>query len=239
MTGTEGRAEICLWHLVAGRGPAPEDGLTDVELRRARGFRSDRDRDRFVFFRGALRRILGACLAVEPGRVPLVEGGHEKPRVPPRDGAAELHFNLSHSGDQGLLAVCRTAPVGIDIEMLRPVRGADHLVARFFSAAENAAYRALPPEQQTVGFLRGWTRKEAYLKATGTGLSFSPERMSVTLGPDETARLIAVDGDPEAPGRWHLADCDPAADSVAALAVAAPAARLVWCGRPATAASGA
>jgi 4'-phosphopantetheinyl transferase len=221
-------AEVHLWHLVSGTGALGSDPafLSAMETARAAEYR--RGQDLFVFFRSALRRILGGYLALPPAEVPLSAERYEKPRVLPRGRAQELHFNLTHSGSQGLLAVCRSVSVGVDLEVARPVADADRLAARFFSPKERAAYGCLPAEQRTLAFLRCWTRKEAYLKATGAGLSFPLEKFSVSLSADEPARLIEVDDDPAAALGWCLRDCDPAADCVAALVVAAPTATVVW-----------
>jgi 4'-phosphopantetheinyl transferase len=228
MAGSGGRAEVHLWRVVAdGDTGAARGVLSPGEIRRADAFRMPRDRERFALFRGALRRVLGRYLSLEPAQVPLSAEAYEKPRVSV-GGAAELHFNLSHSGGEGLIAVCRTAAVGVDVEVVRPVSRADALVARFFSASEQAAYANLAAKEREVAFLRCWTRKEAYLKAIGTGIAFPPERLSVTLAPGEPARLIGVDGDPEASRRWQLVDCDPTAGTVAALAVDAAEIDVVW-----------
>jgi 4'-phosphopantetheinyl transferase len=220
---------VHLWHVVAeGDAGVARAVLSPVEIRRADAFRAPRDRERFALFRGALRHVLGGYLSVEPAEVPLSAEAYDKPRAPPAEGAAELHFNLTHSGGEGLIAVCRTAAVGVDLEVMRVVNRADALVGRFFSSSEQAAYAALPAAERGVAFLRCWTRKEAYLKAIGTGISFPPELLSVTLSSGEPARLIRVEGDPEAHGRWLLRDCDPTADTVAALAVDAAEVDVVW-----------
>jgi 4'-phosphopantetheinyl transferase len=84
--------------------------------------------------------------------------------------------------------------VGIDVEAIRTIRDADAIAARFFSRRENETYRALDPEDKPLGFFNCWTRKEAFVKALGAGLSHRLDRFDVSLAPGEPARILSVDG---------------------------------------------
>jgi len=226
-------AQIRIWRIGAAR-PRPQIDalratLTEAETARADAFRTARDRDRFIVFRGALRDVLGRGLGLAPDRVALAFGPFGKPHLPPGPGPAALHFNLAHSGDLGLLAVCDGGPVGIDVELARPIPRADRIAARVFAVPERAAYDALPAAERPMAFLRCWTRKEAYLKATGDGLSFAPERICVTLGPAEAPRIVHVDARPGEASRWRLHHLDLAPlGAVGALAAAHDAAAPRW-----------
>lgn len=170
---------------------ALEAGLTEVERGRAARYRAPADARRFSAARGWLRQVLGAALGVEPGAVALSQGPG-KPRLADRAGP---RFNLSHAGALALIAVAEQE-VGVDVE---PVAGAGRwadVVDLVCSAGEAAALRRLPPEEQSAAFLRAWTAKEAYLKATGTGLTVPPD--GVEVGDLDGAGAI---GGAEAAGR--------------------------------------
>src|SRR5262249_15269295 len=135
------------------------------------------------------------------------------------DEATDLRFNLSHSHDLALLAVVRGRQVGIDVERLRMLDDAGRLVARFFSAWERDEFLALPQPERQAAFVGGWTRKEAYMKATGQGFSRPLEAFDVPLAPGVPPALLRVAGRPDEPARWTLSDLDPGPGFVAAVAV--------------------
>ena len=130
----------------------------------------------------------------------FADGEHGKPASP---DAADLQFNLSHSHEAGLVAVLRGVRVGVDVELARPGRRFTGLAGKFFSAAENQALLGLAEAKQRQAFYRAWVRKEAYLKAWGTGLSFPSNRFTLSFLAGEPSRLI----DSEMPGD------DPAAQA--------------------------
>lgn len=211
---------VDLWRIPAAP-PAPRALLSAAEIARADAFRFAADRARFTACRSALRQVLACYLDEAPERIALVDGPHGKPRLP----GGGLHFNLAHSGPEAVLAVSRHGPVGIDIEEARSARHADRLLPRVLSPAERAACAALPDAARAMAFLRAWTCKEAYAKATGEGLSLAVTRITVALnGP---ARLIEVEGRPCEETRWALHALDTGPNMVGALA-AAPGAALRW-----------
>jgi 4'-phosphopantetheinyl transferase len=158
------------------------------------------DRERFVAARSGLRRILGRYLGCPADAVAFRLGSHGKPALdhdePP------LSFNLSHSGDLALLAVVRRGEVGVDVEREQATIDVESMAARWFSAAEQRALLALPPEARAAAFFRGWTRKESYIKAHGEGLSLPLDRFTVSL--DEGAHVGFTCDDPAEAGRWWL-----------------------------------
>jgi 4'-phosphopantetheinyl transferase len=155
------------------------DTLSPTERHRARRFRFERDRRRFIVARGRLREELAARLGVRPERVALEYGENGKPRLAGR----ELHFSVSHCDDVALLAFSKDAEIGVDVEAIRPVREADAIATQFFTPAERAAYLALAPRRRLLGFLRLWTRKEAFVKALGSGFSLPLERLDLSRAP--------------------------------------------------------
>jgi 4'-phosphopantetheinyl transferase len=189
--------------------------LSADEQARAARFHFDSDRLHFTSARGQLRCILAACLQITPQAVMFVYNPHGKPA---QVNAPDLHFNLSHSSGLGLLALSTGQAVGIDIESIRPAVDRDNIARRFFAPAEVAALHALPAEQQEQAFFTCWTRKEAYIKARGLGLSIPLGQFVVSLAPGEPARLLARE--PGAPaGQYAMAAIDPGPGQVAAVAV--------------------
>ncbi|MEB3231558.1 MAG: 4'-phosphopantetheinyl transferase superfamily protein [Leptolyngbyaceae bacterium] len=145
------------------------------ERDRAARFRFDHHRHHFVVARGFLRLILAAYTGQSPASLEFSYGDRGKPflvspAVPPASHSP-VYFNLSHAAGIALYAVSGDRPVGIDVESIRPVSSVTGLAQRFFFHEEYAVIQNLPPAQQEAVFFRGWTRKEAYLKATGDGLA--------------------------------------------------------------------
>ncbi|NOZ57755.1 MAG: 4'-phosphopantetheinyl transferase superfamily protein [Calditrichaeota bacterium] len=191
--------------------------LSDDERKRAFRFHFDRDRRRFSVARGALRQILGAYLALEPSAIRFGYSDHGKPFLAGPDTGLDLRFNVSHSDDVALVAVTQGREVGIDVEKLRPEFAGLEIAERFFSPAEVDALRSLPLELQSRGFFNCWTRKEAFVKATGKGLSFPLRAFDVTLVPGEAPKLLRVEGDD--PSRWTVLEVVPEPGFAGALVV--------------------
>lgn len=171
-----------------GRGPL----LSGDERTRARRFVFDRDRHAFERARGALRMTLARYLDIEPARIEFDYNAHGKPSLKPAIKTPAVCFNLSHSGDLALIAITRSTHVGIDIERLRPDLATMKLARTAFSPAEVTALSALPRELFVRGFYHCWTRKEAFIKAVGEGLSFPLDAFDVSLRPDSPAELLAL-----------------------------------------------
>lgn len=190
--------------------PDPHHLSRDEHARAAR-FVFDRDRIRYLAGRARLRCILGRYLGLPPEKIVFDYGPYGRPSV------RGIVFNLSHTGDLALLAVTRDVALGVDIETVREI---DMGVAdAHFSPSEIEALHALPTVQRTAAFYRCWTRKEAYLKAKGTGLSTALASFTVSLGPDDPARLLFCASGEE--GEWTLHDLAPASEIVGALALRA------------------
>lgn len=191
--------------------------LAPDELARAERFLVDANRTGYVVGRGRLRQILAQYLSLPARELRFAYGDAGKPCLVeslPRP----LHFNLSHSGGLAALAVCTECPVGVDIEEIRTIT--DKLAERYFSAVEVGAIAALPPEQQTVGFFRCWTRKEAVVKAVGGGLNIPLKSFVVSVEDESHPELMRADASsPIAQSRWKLFDFSPASGFAGAVAV--------------------
>jgi len=188
-------------------------------LDRARRFHFQRDSERFIVTRGLLRCILGRYLGIEPGRLRFVYNSYGKPALATASDEGALCFNLSHSGGLALYAVARGRQVGIDLERIRAVPEIEQIAQRFFSSREYAAFRSLAAGLRQEAFYSCWTRKEAYIKARGQGLSLPLDQFDVSLVPGEPARLLDVRGDSQDGHHWLLRELEPGPGYVAALAV--------------------
>jgi 4'-phosphopantetheinyl transferase len=186
------------------------------ERERADRFRFPRDRDRFLAARGILRLLLARYLRGDPERVKFRYGRSGKPELPESSRTPTLHFNISHSRGLGLFAFAHARRVGIDLEALRPVPEAEQIAERFFSPRERSALLALPRTARLESFLRLWTCKEAFLKASGEGLSRPLHEVEVELSGDRPARLVLGE-DPPVASPWILQEISPSSGFVAAL----------------------
>jgi 4'-phosphopantetheinyl transferase len=172
------------------------------ERERAARFRYERDRRRFMGGRGILRSILGRYLECAPAELSFSYGWRAKPFLP----GTTLQFNLAHSDILAVLAVARSGAVGVDVERVRPVPDCDRIIHSFFSSVEIKAISTLPPAERLRGFFTCWTRKEAYVKARGDGITTQLDRFSVPVVPGSPPRLLHVEGTPEAETHWSFHD---------------------------------
>lgn len=216
-----GPAEVHVWRASLRQSETTVERLLHTlardEQERAARFHFQKDHDGFVVARGALREILGRCLRVEPAQLRFSYSSYGKPALIAAPGWPDLHFNVSHSHELALLAVAQGRTLGVDIEFLRPAVADGEVAERFFSAYEVARLRALPAAQQTRAFFNCWTRKEAYIKARGEGLSWPLSQFDVSLAPEEPVAILCTRGDPQEAARWSLQELRPAADYAAAL----------------------
>jgi 4'-phosphopantetheinyl transferase len=191
--------------------------LAEDERARAARFRFERDARRFVVARSALRAVLGGYLGVAPGGLAFSHGAHGKPAL--SGGHTALHFNVAHSGEVAVVAAGWRRAVGVDVEQWRPLPDLAALAARVFAPSELAALGALAETERPAAFFRCWTRKEAFIKATGRGLAQPLDAFAVSLAADEPARFLDIAGDPDALARWTLYDLRPPAGYAGALVV--------------------
>lgn len=191
--------------------------LSSDERARGARLRRDIDRQRFVARRGLLRVILGSYLGCAPEEIALRRGFFGKPELAPSTSDGSLTFNLSYSHEIAMFAVGREQEIGVDVERQRTALLHAELANRYFSAPERVELRKLPADSVATGFFNGWTRKEAYIKAIGTGLFTRLDSFAVTLTPGEPVRLRTPA--PDRPGRWSLTSLDAVPGYAAALTV--------------------
>jgi 4'-phosphopantetheinyl transferase len=220
---TLGNDEVHVWRasldLKAARVQSLQQTLSGDERARAGRFHFQKDREHFVVARGVLRAILGGYLDIEPGQVRFCYGAHGKPTLAQGAGKPVLRFNLSHAHGLVLYALARGRELGIDVEHLRPQLVNERVAEQFFSRGEVAVLRGLPADEQQKAFFDCWTRKEAYIKARGEGLSLRLDQFEVSLAPGAPAALLSSDGDPREACRWALKELSPGPGYMAALAV--------------------
>lgn len=193
--------------------------LAPDERDRADRFVRLEHRNRFIVGRGVLRRILGGYLERDPDQLHFRYSPSGKPALSVASGVRAIRFNVSHTHDLALYAVTIGREIGVDVERIRADYGTKDLALRYFSEREVAALRALAPADRLEAFFTCWTRKEAYLKARGEGLSLPLDRFTVSLTPGQPAALLEVLDDPKETARWSLRQLFPGTGHVAALAV--------------------
>jgi 4'-phosphopantetheinyl transferase len=182
--------------------------LSHDEVQKAARFRFSRDSRRYTVTRGALRTLLARYLDVPPDALRFQYGQEGKPALEPGH-ESDVQFNVAHSHELALLAVTRRRAVGVDLEYRRPLADAGQIARRFFSPQEVAALRAAPQDNRSSIFFQIWTRKEAFIKATGKGLSQPLSSFDVLAATGE--RLSVVQHSAQAPGapRWGICDLRP------------------------------
>lgn len=229
-----GEDEVHLWWMDLAPPPHARARaarwLDAGERERAARFHFEVHRERYVAAHGQLREVLGAYVGAAPEALRFEHEERGKPRLAETaaDGTSTsgLAFNLSHSEDAGLLAIGRLAPLGADIEVQRHLPDLEALAASHFTASELRELHDLPEARRHDGFFAAWTRKEAYVKALGAGLSVPLDGFEVALHPDRPAALRSIDGSEDKARAWTLWAGRPTPQSWAAVAIRAPRTRV-------------
>lgn len=193
--------------------------LSTDETRRADSFKSAHLRLSYTICRGVVRLLLGHYLNIEPSLVQFQYQPKGKPIVAHFN---HLSFNVSHSAEVMLCGVIANGEIGVDVERIRPLTDMHDLARRLYCPEEADELISLPETQRYKAFYRCWTRKEAYLKAVGEGLSAPLNDFRVTLMPTEAARFIHIGGDMDLAHSWSLSDVDVGDLYVAAIAYPGP-----------------
>jgi 4'-phosphopantetheinyl transferase len=193
--------------------------LDPDERRRAARFRFPGDRNRYVVGRATVRGVLAAGTGEDPAQLRFTYNERGKPYL--AEPYSRIHFNLAHTQGLAVLAVGLVPDIGVDVEATTSMTDLDDLAERCFSPAELRTYHTLPQPARTEAFYLAWTRKEAFIKATGEGLARPLDSFDVELVPDADPRFLRVPAghDVEA---WVLVHLEPAAGYVGALAVPSP-----------------
>lgn len=216
-------SEVHVWRAGLDRSAACEEilfaTLTRDEQERADRFYFKHDRHHFINARGILRNILGRYLDVRPCALRFEYTKYGKPSLAKESGGPVLRFNLSHSKGVALFAVATGRDLGIDVEWIRADVADEQIAERFFSAQEVSALRRLDVNAQAEAFFNCWTRKEAYIKARGEGLSMPLDKFAVSLKPGDAAALLYADGGDKETSRWKFLELLPGPGFAGAVAV--------------------
>ncbi len=178
--------------------------LSIDEGKRAERFRFQKDRKHFIVARGFLRKILSRYLGASPSDLHFCYGANGKPALTKAFDGDKLKFNLSHSHGVALYAITLNRNIGVDIERIRIDFDCEQIAQQFFSPREKAILAKLPNNIKHEAFFTCWTRKEAYIKANGQGISLPLEQIDVTFAPGEPAALLDAKWDSQEARRWSL-----------------------------------
>jgi 4'-phosphopantetheinyl transferase len=210
-------ATVHVWTIELDEDPATASALlaflSGEERVRASRFSTTQLRLRFIVAHGALRSILSRYTGYLPGQLPLSPSPTGKPFIP----GAHVAFNLSHSDGLAICAVTAEGEIGADVEHVRPIDDADLLVERYFAVDEQRQYRALDARDRVTAFYSIWTRKEAFVKATGAGLGRELQSFEVEVSPEATQPRLS--SRTELPGQWSLRAFLPRPGYIAAVAL--------------------
>ncbi len=213
-------------HVWRTRLDADDDGwrrhlLSEEEVVRADRFVRDIHGKRFTAARATLRVLIGRYLSIEASDVAFAYNELGKPSLASEFASRALEFNVSHSEDVALLAFSRGRELGVDIEHLSERPDFEKLARRYFSPAEVRSLTDVPSSERLPAFYRCWTRKEAYIKAKGRGLSISLSSFDVAFAPAEFPTLLRAEGGDAERARWRIHDIQPGGEFVGALVIEA------------------
>ena len=221
--------EVHVWRASLD-GPWPKSfelSLSQDDRERAARFKFEGDRHRFTMARACLRTILARYLKTNAAGLEFDLGPFGKPALAPGRNALDLRFNLSHSHQLALIAITRGREVGVDVEFMRADFANDEVAGLFFSLTEVRQLVQVPAGRKTRSFFNCWTRKEAYIKARGEGLSHPLDQFDVSCAPDAPAELLDSRVDPAEVSRWSFEDLSPHPAYAAALTVEGNFSRLL------------
>ncbi len=191
--------------------------LSPAEQQRAARFHFPHLTRNFIADHARLRLILGAYTQTAAGDLTFSENAYGKPRL--QNPASPVHFNLSHTAGLTLLALCLNSELGLDVEAIRPMDDWRDVARSHFSASENDALHRTAEADRQHAFFRCWTRKEAFLKASGEGLSRPLEAFSVSLDREAFPAFLSCAWDESETTRWSLVSLDPGPGFAGALAL--------------------
>lgn len=199
--------------------------LSKKEIKKSKAYAFEKDKNSYLIRHAALRQLIGSYLNIEPNSIKFDTQGNDKPIL---KTPQTLKFNLSHSGDMILIAISPNLEVGIDVEMNKPLPDFANIVKSYFSKNEIDKLFNLSETDQLEGFYNCWTRKEAYIKATGQGLSTPLDQFSVSLIPGAAPKLTRVEWDPDELDNWTMFHIDAAQDYIGALCAAGESIQTSW-----------
>jgi 4'-phosphopantetheinyl transferase len=214
--------QVHVWRVPVALEPSRVSGLwatlTDEECARADAFRVPGARQAFIVARAALRHVLARYLTMSAERITFRRGRFGKPELGTGDGEPRLRFNISHSHELALYAITMEREVGIDVEHLRRIKAPMEIAERLFSASEAMSLRRLTSDLRDQAFFACWTRKEAYVKARGWGLSMPLSQFSVSVAPGHGPLTLRT-ADCQEATRWSMYSLNVDPGYAAALAI--------------------
>lgn len=213
------KGDIHIWHaspVTHALYPEAQELLSKDEKERMARFRYEPDRHNFLFCRSMLRILLASYLGCPPAELRFAYSAHGKPSL--ASSSRALEFNLSHTEGRVLLAVCLGHRVGVDVERIRRNFAALDIANRFFSEAEKKALRETPEESVHDAFFHCWTRKEAFVKARGDGLSCPLASFDVSITQEDDEVSLTIRGESAEAQRWQLWSLNNFPQCAAALA---------------------
>lgn len=218
-----GNDEVHLWRAQLEVPSACLENIGEIlsadEKVKADSFIFEKHRQNFLVSHGFLRAILAYYVDCAPDELQFGYGNSGKPFLAAPFSAARLSFNLSHSGSLAVYAITRGRPIGVDVEQIRSEIDTDEIARQFFSISESSCLESISPELRVNAFFDCWTRKEAFIKAHGAGLSIPLDQFDVSLSPGEPAQLLEVKWEKVEAVEWSLRAIDVAGGYAAAFAV--------------------
>jgi 4'-phosphopantetheinyl transferase len=202
-----------------------EQLLVSDERTRAARFHFERDRRRFIVARGVLRSLLARYISYPAPSIKFSYSQKGKPALA-AEHRTHLHFNLAHSGEIALYAFILECEVGVDVEQQRPLDDVHQIAEHYFSLRERAILATQEGEELYRTFFTYWTRKEAYLKASGEGLALLTTQLDVAVPQGQVVRLAGNNGEPDC----YIYDLTVAAGYRGALALQERNINIVYCG---------
>lgn len=196
-----------------------EDVLSEVEFSKAQKFYFQADRIRYACTRATTRRILGKYLHIAPGNLVFGYNQYGKPHLDDMKLERNLDFNISHAGNISLLAVVKDRRIGVDLEKVHNDDSLNTIAKRFFTPDEFERLILLPDALRPEAFFTCWTRKEAFIKARGEGLTIPLDQFAVTFSPDEIPGVTYNRYTPEESELWEMYHLEPDEGYVGALVV--------------------
>ena len=198
--------------------------LEEHELQRASRFHFEKHRRHFVAGRGVLRQLLAQYLDTKPETLKFSYGAYGKPALNGEHKNSPLRFNMSHSHEVALFAFAEDRELGVDVEHIRADFASEEIARHYFSRREVETFNVIPKQDQVEAFFRCWTRKEAYIKAIGKGLSQPLDKFDVTLAAEQPAALLWCSEDDAS--RWSMYNLDVGGGYAGALAVEGQVSRI-------------
>lgn len=192
------------------------DLLSIDEKKKSKTFRFSKDRNTYILARGALRLLLTKYLKIHPKNIVFNYCAFGKPKI---KYDYTIKFNVSHSGEMIVIAFCNDYDIGIDVEYIKRDFDVFDIVDNYFSKQEIKALHKIPNNQLTEAFFRGWTRKEAFIKAKSQGLSFPLDSFSISMDSDDNAELYETAWDKNEKNLWNIVPFETHKDYKAAFAV--------------------